>query len=35
MICPYRISTIITSDMNEEKDNQRIFTRREEYYECI
>ena len=35
MICPYRISTIITSDISEEKDNKRIFTRREEFYECI
>lgn len=35
MICPYRSSTVIINNSIEEKDNKRIFTRREEYYECV
>lgn len=35
MICPYRLSTVITNDTSEEKDNKRFFTRREDYFEAI
>ena len=35
MICPYRLSTVIITDTSKEKDNNRIFTRREDYFEAL
>lgn len=35
MKCPYRLRTIVITNVTEEKNNKNIHMHREDYFECI